>query len=119
MGGNASSRPSFRPSFEPTLDSILSLLDRPQRERTRLFWAEGCRSFFSALENRWTVRAVVVSPKLLKSGEAWDRLRTIRAPVLRATPDEFAHFTRRAEPDGIGVVCEQRHGPLRGMHLDK
>ncbi|HVT11587.1 MAG TPA: RNA methyltransferase [Fimbriimonadaceae bacterium] len=112
MGSNACRRPHFRPPFEPTLDSTLPLLDRPHRERTQLFWAEGCRSFFSALENEWAVRAVVYSPKLLRSRDLWERLRGLRMPVLRASPDQFALLTRRTEPDGVGVVCEQRWSRL-------
>src|ERR1044072_6124423 len=87
-----------------TLEQIQLLLGREERERTGLFWAEGCRSFFSALEHGWTIRSVVYCPKLLKSAQAWQRLRSIDAPKLRLRPDEFRLLTRREQPDGIGVV---------------
>src|SRR5579862_7180701 len=93
----------------PNPQLVASLLDRSNRERTRLFWAEGCRSFLSAVENRWPIRAVVYCPKLLRSPAAWQDIRRIPASRrLKATEDEFVTLSRRREPDGIGVVCPQR-----------
>lgn len=112
MGSSACLRSPYRQPFEPTLDSILPLLDRAERQRSGLFWAEGCRSFFSALQYGWTVRAVVVCPRLLRSREAWCRLRSLRVPILRVTVEQFALLTKRHEPDGIGVVCDQRWSRL-------
>jgi TrmH family RNA methyltransferase len=38
------------------------------------------------------------------------------APRLRLTAEMFGLVTRRAKPDGIGVVCEQRWAPLIDQH---
>ncbi|MFI5385615.1 MAG: TrmH family RNA methyltransferase [Fimbriimonadales bacterium] len=102
------------------LNQILPLLDRNEREQTGLFWAEGCRSFFSALEHRWMIRTVVYCPKLLRSRLAWDSIHRLgmsrSLPIVRLCPEEFQLLTRRAEPDGIGVVCEQRWSRLIDQH---
>ncbi len=100
--------------FQSTAQAIGELLDRQSRERIGLFWAEGCRSFFSALESGWTVHSVVFCPKLLRSATAWHVLARIRprTQVLRLAPDEFRTLSRRVEPDGIGILCEQRWSPL-------
>lgn len=112
MARQACRQSTSRQPFEPSLDSIIALLDRTERERSGLFWAEGCRSFFSALQYGWTVQAIVICPKLLRSREAWSRLPSQRVPILRVTVEQFAVLSRRNEPDGIGVVCEQRWSRL-------
>ncbi|HTQ09775.1 MAG TPA: RNA methyltransferase [Fimbriimonadaceae bacterium] len=105
--------PDPRHSSALTLESLRLLLDRPERNRRGLFWAEGCRSFFSALENGWPIRTVVYCPKLLHSRQTWRALETSAADAfLKVSPEEFHLLTRRSEPDGIGVVCEQRWLPL-------
>lgn len=94
----------------PSLDSVRALLDRTERERTGLFWAEGCRSLFSALERGWQVRQIVYCPKLLKSQSAWNMLRKMggQLPLLKLSSAEYMELSRRVEPDGIGIVVEQR-----------
>lgn len=106
MARHASPCPASRPS-SLTFEQIASLLDRHDRDRTRLFWAEGCRSFFSALENGWDIRSIIYCPRLLSSRPAWERLRRLGTPSLELSSEEFGHLTRRAEPDGVGVVCAQ------------
>lgn len=95
-----------------TFEQILPLLNRKDREQTGLFWAEGCRSLFAAREQGWRIRAIVVCSRLLRSRHAWAELQRCDFPVIRTSRDEFALLSRRVEPDGIGVVCEQRWSRL-------
>jgi TrmH family RNA methyltransferase len=105
-----------RPSIDLTFDQIFELLERPAREASGLFWAEGCRPFLSALEHGWSVRAVVYCPKLLRSRYAWEALRLLSYAPLRVSPEQFKLLSRRLEPDGIGVVCDQRWSRLIEQH---
>lgn len=99
-----------------TSEQIAALFDRQERNRTGLFWAEGCRSFFSAIDNGWPIQCVAYCPQLLRSRTTYERLTASTIPRLRLSPVQFATLSRRSEPDGIGIVCPQRWEPLIDQH---
>jgi len=104
------------------LQFIHSLLDRPTREQTNLFWAEGCRNLHAAFEARREIHAVVVCPQLLRSRDTWHVVSALKnrgVPILRATADEFSAISTHAEPQGIGVVANQRWERLIDLQLTR
>lgn len=98
------------------LEFVRSLLERPAREQTRLFWAEGCRNFHCAVRSARPIRQIVLCRSMLHSQETWQALRRLREPcVLEVSPEEFASISTHVEPQGIGLVAEQSWQPLIGL----
>jgi TrmH family RNA methyltransferase len=97
------------------LEGIRSLLDRKDREKSGLFWAEGCRSFHCATETGRHIECVVHSPSLLKSRQTFLALRHFQrnnTPTLEVSADDFVSLSTHPEPQGVGVVVSQNWQPL-------
>jgi RNA methyltransferase, TrmH family len=102
-----------------TFEHLLPLLEREHRDRMGLFWAEGCRSLFSAVRHDWPIVCTVSCPPLVRSHHVARELKSLArrgVPSVSLSQDEFSQLSRRLEPDGVGVVCEQRWHPLIGQH---
>ncbi|GAB4457436.1 MAG: RNA methyltransferase [Armatimonadaceae bacterium] len=113
--------PARRPisnSRHPAIASINRLLEsREEREQAGLFYTEGWRFVFRALENRFThVESLVVTPET-PNYALWQRLlhlaREQEIPIVSVTPTVFQYLSRAEEPQGIGVVVRQ---PWERLH---
>ena len=97
------------------LDTLVALRERPFRNQTGCFFADGARFLLSAVEAGWTIRHLVIAPKLLRSCAAACCVRHLRrqgVPVLEFTAEQYGQASLHHEPQGVGAVVEQRWVPL-------
>lgn len=91
--------------------AVRALRRRDERERTRLFYAEGIRAAGEAAELEAQVETCVVAPELLTSdyGRAVaERLLQQGARRLEVTAEIFRGISTREGPQGIALVARQR-----------
>src|SRR5438552_16211291 len=96
---------------DPRVHAIRELRHRQERERTRLFFAEGIRFTLEAVATNATIESVVVAPRLLNNvaaARAAKRLRDRGVEYLEVSSDVFGSLSLAASMQGIGVVARQR-----------
>jgi len=85
---------------------------RPERDRTRLFYAEGMRFVARALDSpRHRIETALYAPGLHDHPFALRLLDALRArgvPVLNVSPAAYRRLSLVDEPQGIAVVVRQR-----------
>ena len=84
--------------------------DRRTRDREHVFFVEGIRGLLSAVDNRWSIEAVLYSDRLLTSGIARSKVRSLRRrglPTFKLSPEEFRHISR-LRASGVAIIVRQR-----------
>ncbi len=102
-------------THSPAAGPLRSLDTRKERDRTRLFFAEGLRFVAQALTFRADVRTVITVPKLLTHPFGRKLLRQCeqrKVPILEVTPEVFLRHSRAEEAQWIGATVAQRWEPL-------
>ena len=90
---------------------IRALGARKERERSGLTWAEGIRLVLGALDAGAELDTLVVSPELLTSATALQRVAAAErrgVPVLLVSAGVFQGLSRKAGPQGLGAVLRPR-----------
>ena len=99
---------SFQNSF---VKKIRSLKYKKYRQRENIFWAEGIRNVFEALENNWDIDVLVYSEELLRSERAKSLLKKTSVKNVSVSKAVFERIAMGELPQGLGAVvklpCEQ------------
>jgi RNA methyltransferase, TrmH family len=119
----SSSRRPISDARNASIAAVLRLMeDRAERERTGLFYTEGLRFVYRALESRFApIEAVLVAPDLLPppfGRRLLQKVRDAALPVVEVTPTVFRRLSRVDEPQGIGAVVRQRWDRLSRVRPD-
>ena len=99
----------------PAIQRIHRLRHREDREQSGLYYIEGLRFVFQAVQQRASLEALVVCRPLLTHNRARRlvrRQRRLGVPVLHVTPRVMHQLTLANDPQGIGAVVRQRWEPL-------
>src|SRR5258707_530697 len=110
--------PLFTDSQHPIIQRIADLRGRDSRERSGLYFAEGLRFVFRAVQHHAMLEALVVCRKLLTSAYAQRLVRYQRrlgVPILDVTPRVLHQLALVDDPQGIGAVVRQRWDQLEHM----
>jgi RNA methyltransferase, TrmH family len=94
----------------PAIQRIHRLRHRDDREDSGLYYVEGLRSVFQAVQQHTTIEALVVCPRLLTHNRARRlvrRQRQLGVPILQVTPRVMHQLTLVNDPQGIGTVVRQ------------
>ena len=94
---------SFQNSFVKT---IRSLKYKKYRNRENIFWAEGIRNVFEAIENNWDVDTLVFSTELLRSDLAKSLLKKTTIRKVSVTKAVFERIAMGELPQGLGAVIK-------------
>jgi TrmH family RNA methyltransferase len=103
--------PLFTDFQHPIIQRIWDLRGRDSRERSGLYYAEGLRFVYQAVEHHAGLEALVVCHKLLTSTSAQRLVRHQRrcgVPILDVSPRVLHELTLVEDPQGIGAVVRQR-----------
>lgn len=95
----------------PALKPVRCLHRREERERTGLFWTEGTRFLFQAVEQKAALETLIVCPELLVHPTGRKIARDLRrqgVSCLTVTAEVFRGLSFSAEPQGIAAVARQR-----------
>jgi len=95
----------------PVLRLSRRLRERRVRDRTRLVFAEGVRLLVAAHEFGASFRHLVVSPRLLTSSPARQRIQALAeagVPITRVTPEAFRQLSTARRASGVAAVLQQR-----------
>ena len=105
-----------RPTGQTFDLSFVQLLhDRSHRDKTGLFWAEGCRNLHSAMESGSAIECIVRCRSLLRSRQtelAIHHLCRLGTSVLDVSEVQFLSLSTHQEPQGVGIVARQSWQPL-------
>jgi TrmH family RNA methyltransferase len=110
--------PLFTDSQHPIIRRIADLRDRDSRERSGLYFGEGLRFVFRAVQHHAVLEALVVCRKLLTSAHAQRLVRYQRrlgVPILDVTPRVLHQLALVDDPQGIGAVVRQRWEKLEHL----
>jgi RNA methyltransferase, TrmH family len=81
------------------------------REQSGLYYVEGLRFVFQAVQQHASLEALVVCPRLLTDNRARRlvrRQRQLGVPILQVIPRVMQQLTLVNDPQGIGAVVQQR-----------
>lgn len=95
----------------PLIQRIAALRQRTCRDRSGLYYVEGLRFVFQAVQHRAALDALVVCRRLLTSPAAQRLVRQQRqlgVPILDVSPPVLHQLTTVDDPQGIGAVVRQR-----------
>ena len=101
--GASSSQTLRRSEFSPSY--LLSLADREVRDHDGVFYVEGLRFAYSALQSGAKILAVARS-KRLGGGELWERLSEY--PQIELRQDQLEALRFSPEPQGLILVLAQQ-----------
>jgi len=109
---------SRRPPDE--LSHIAQLRLRSAREATGLYYVEGLRSVFCALDAEVPIE-MLVHCETLAPTVAQKRVRVAHRSgtrVVRATPEQFRSISMAKRASGVGAVLRQHWSPLTDLDAD-
>ncbi len=88
---------------------------RKLRDEQRVFFIEGIRNFLSALDHEWEIESVLYSERLLTSGIARSKVRSLArrgTPMFRLSPEEFRSISTTRQVSGVAALVRQRTWPV-------
>ncbi|MDG4550224.1 MAG: RNA methyltransferase [Candidatus Contendobacter sp.] len=88
---------------------------RKLRDAQRVFFIEGIRNFLSALDHEWEIESTLYSERLLKSGIARSKIRSLARqgiPTFKLSPEEFRSISTTQQASGVAALVKQRTWPL-------
>jgi len=101
-----------------TFDLLLSLQTRQHRDRLGLYYVEGLRFAYSALQHEREIEAYAWCPDLLHRTPVAPVLKSLaRYPSLRLSKQEFEQLSFAPDPHGIVLVLRQPSFPLDRVRL--
>lgn len=104
------------PDARSTLDGIKRLqADRAHRDYHSTFFVEGVRNVVRAIENRFDVKTLVYTEKLLVVPIARQMIRQLRrsgTPTLPLSPETFRQISTARHASGVGAIVAQRWSRL-------
>lgn len=111
MGNNETTVQYRQLEFVPVLAQVKKLqTDRRYRDSKRLFFAEGIRNFVEAVDNKFPIKTIIYSEKLLTSPIARKLVRRLKRegiPFARASPEQFRAISRTERASGIAAIFRQ------------
>jgi TrmH family RNA methyltransferase len=93
------------------IKQIRKLKEKKYRNQTGLFYVEGLRIIFEALQQGAEMEYLVVSPDLLTSELAWQKVEEENRrgiQVLQVNQSVFRSLASKENPQGISAVIHQR-----------
>jgi TrmH family RNA methyltransferase len=99
----------------PAIRSIQRLRTREVREKTHLFYGEGLRFVYQAVQHRVPVETLVICQPLLHHPPAQRLVRQLQhkgASILEVTPQVMESLSLLQDSQGIGAVVHQQWEPL-------
>jgi len=103
---------------KPSLELLLSLRTRNNRDRLGLYYVEGLRFAYSALQNEHVIDGYAWCPELLHQKSAEPVLKRLaRFPSLRLTKLQFEQLRFAPDPHGILLILRQRSTALNQVRL--
>ncbi len=106
----------------PRIKDIRKLRDRKFRAESSLAWVEGLRVCGDAFTRTDDIQLVVICMESLHSdfaGELLDRAEKAGIEVLDVSRDVYATLSGKDNPQGMGVVIQQKYRELEDIHLTK
>jgi RNA methyltransferase, TrmH family len=97
------------------IKSIRKLRERKYRQETNTFYIEGIRIVREAMALPQRIKTLIVAPDLLQSVTAEEALVEITGkgvPLLEVSPEVFATFGLKENPQGLAAVVKQTWGKL-------
>ena len=88
---------------------------RKLRDEQRVFFIEGIRNFLSALDHEWEIESVLYSERLLTSGIARSKVRSLvrqGIPTVKLSPEEFRSISTTQQASGVAALVKQHTWPV-------
>lgn len=88
---------------------------RKLRDERKVFFIEGIRNFLSALDHGWEIESVLYSERLLKSGIARSKIRSLArqgTPTVKLSPEEFRSISTTQQASGVSALVKQHTWPV-------
>jgi TrmH family RNA methyltransferase len=99
----------------PAIKRIQRLRTREVREKTHLFYGEGLRFVYQAMQHRVPIETVVICHSLLRHPPALRLARQLQrkgTDMLEVTPQVMQSLSLLQESQGMGAVVHQQWEPL-------